>query len=337
MGGLPVSEGRLLERLRTLHLRIRDHVRAELQRSATETLAAPTEERDGDTIYVLDVGVEELLLAFCEEWARDTPFVLVAEGLPGSGELPLPRGSDPEKALFRLIVDPVDGTRGLMYDKRSAWVLSGIAPNRGEATSLADIVIAMQTELPTTRAALADVAWAVKGEGAEAETHNLVDGTLVPRELRPSRATDLRHGFATVTKYFPGNRARTAEFEERLYEELLGPAEGNPLVFDDEYICSGGQLYEVMVGHDRFVADLRPVFDRSSPAAGKARLCAHPYDLCTELIAREAGVVVTGVDGRPLAASLDIRADVAWIAYANGSLQKNVEPVLQRLLSEYAG
>jgi len=30
----------------------------------------------------------------------------------------------------------------------------------------------------------------------------------------------------------------------------------SPQVFDDEYIASGGQLYELMVGHDRFLADV---------------------------------------------------------------------------------
>ena len=59
-----------------------------------------------------------------------------------------------------------------------------------------------------------------------------------------------------------------------------------------------------MAGHDRFVADLRPLFERRR--AGGAALCCHPYDLCTELIARELGVLVTDEHGRPLAAPLDV-------------------------------
>ena len=35
-----------------------------------------------------------------------------------------------------------------MYQKRSAWILTGVAPNRGPETSLQDIVLAMQTEIP---------------------------------------------------------------------------------------------------------------------------------------------------------------------------------------------
>ena len=144
---------------------------------------------------------------------------------------------------------------------------------------------------------------------------------------------------AAISKFFPGGKTQAARLEEALFEELLGPPrDGNPLVFDDEYICSGGQLYELTMGHDRFLADLRPIFHagclRETEAIGGLRLCCHPYDLASDLVAREAGVIVTGPDGGPLAAPLDIRADVAWIGYANDDLRRQIEPVLHRLLAE---
>ena len=48
------------------------------------------------------------------------------------------------------------------------------------------------------------------------------------------------------------------------------------MVFDDQYICTGGQFYELIVGHDRFIADLRPLFYQilHQPPG----LCCHPYD-----------------------------------------------------------
>ena len=56
-------------------------------------------------------------------------------------------------------------------------------------------------------------------------------------------------------------------------------------VFDDEYLSSGGQLHELMTGHDRFVADLRPLipgFRSRAPirhlhisVAGGGRGCGH--------------------------------------------------------------
>jgi hypothetical protein len=61
-------------------------------------------------------------------------------------------------------------------------------------------------------------------------------------------------------------------------------------------------------------------------------LCCHPYDLCTELIAREAGVIVSGVDGRPLNAHLAVEPDVSWVGYANPRIRAIIEPLLQAAL-----
>jgi hypothetical protein len=88
-----------------------------------------------------------------------------------------------------------------------------------------------------------------------------------------------------------------------------------------------------MMGHDRFLADLRPLLHTAIGQAG-SRLCVHPYDLATELIAREAGVVVTDAGGQPLRAPFDIRANVAWVGYASARLREQIEPVLQRLLRD---
>jgi hypothetical protein len=115
-------------------------------------------------------------------------------------------------------------------------------------------------------------------------------------------------------------------------EAVLGPPQpGKAQAFEDQYISTGGQLYELMAGHDRFVADLRPLFERRR--AGGAALCCHPYDLCTELIARELGVLVTDERGGRLDAPLDVASDVAWIGYANQALKARVEPHLQRALT----
>ena len=67
-----------------------------------------------------------------------------------------PNGTCPADTKWKCLLDPIDGTRGIMYDKRSAWALSGIAPQRGEATRLSDIVVAAMTELPTTKQWRAD-------------------------------------------------------------------------------------------------------------------------------------------------------------------------------------
>ena len=89
-----------------------------------------------------------------------------------------------------------------------------------------------------------------------------------------------------ISRFFPGSRAELAAIDDEVMAAVSGPPKpGKAQSFEDQYISSGGQLYELMAGHDRFVADLRPLFERRR--AGGAALCCHPYDLCTELIARE--------------------------------------------------
>ncbi|HWE63509.1 MAG TPA: inositol monophosphatase [Chloroflexota bacterium] len=333
---LPRTADYFTAQLRTLSLRMRGAVLHGLRATSAEELAMPVGDRGGDTIYRLDEHGEGVLLAFCEEWSRELPLLLVAEGLEG-GSRAFPSGAGAPPPAFTLIVDPIDGTRGLMYGKRSAWALFGVAPppSTGYYPTLADISVALQAELPTVRAALADLLWAARGQGVQGETHDLRDGAVTSFTPRPSRAATLLGGFAAISKFFPGAKAAAAAIEEQLYLELLGPPPTeSPQVFDDEYICSGGQLYELMVGHDRFLADLRPLLH---PAAdGMPRLTCHPYDLCTELIAREAGVIVTDAAGRPLAAPLDTTSSVSWVGYANPALQRAIEPVLQRLLRQHS-
>src|SRR5436190_1381451 len=143
---LPEPPEYFVDRLRALHVRMRDHLLEQLRRNSTRDLARVTAARGGDTIYGIDEKGEEVLDAFCREWSAEYPFVLIAEGISGSGERVYPDGADAASVRFRLIVDPIDGTRCIMYNKRSAWILSGVAPNRGPATTMADIAVAVQTE-----------------------------------------------------------------------------------------------------------------------------------------------------------------------------------------------
>lgn len=90
-----------------------------------------------------------------------------------------------------------------------------------------------------------------------------------------------------------------------------------------------------MMGHDRWLADLRPLVEPVLEKRGLALgLCCHPYDLCTELIAREAGVLVGDEQGRRLRAPLDTRTDVSWVGYANTSVRDLVQPALTAALRE---
>jgi hypothetical protein len=261
----------------------------------------------------------------------------------------LPHGAAASDTRWTIIVDPIDGTRGLMYQKRPAWILTGVSPHQPDLTranptqpdrtrpnltepGLSDIVLALQTEIPLVKQHLCDELWAVAGQGARARRVNRLTGHGEQLPLRPSRSTTLAHGFATIARFFPGMRAELAALDDELAAALLGPpVPGKAQLFEDQYISSGGQLYELIIGHDRFIADLRSIArgtGHNAPATSQS-LCCHPYDLCAELIARECGVVVTDELGRPLDAPLDVEADVSWVGYANAELRDRVEPLLQ--------
>ncbi len=122
------------------------------------------------------------------EIAREEPLCLVAEGLP-TGGLTLPAGTRDADCRWRLLVDPIDGTRGLMYQKRPAWILTGVAPNRGPATRLRDIVLAVQTEIPLLKQHLCDQLWAVRGDGVQAQRIDRLTGSVrsARRSVRRTR------------------------------------------------------------------------------------------------------------------------------------------------------
>ena len=298
------------------------------ERASLAELSAVADDGPGDTIYRIDKVSEELLRRELEASAPSLGgLVLVAEGIAG-GELVLPVGCASPK--WRIIVDPIDGTRGIMYQKRSAWVLTGVAPNRGPKTLLSDIVVAAQTEIPTLKQHLCDELWAVRGSGAQLRRVNRLSGTAEELPISPSRAKSLHHGYAMLSRFFPGARDELAAIDEELMLALLGSSpEGKALCFEDQYASSGGQLYELMIGHDRFNADLRPLMHALLERRGQPRsLCCHPYDICTALIAEEAGVLLTDPSGQALNVPLDVESDVAWVGYANASLRASVEPVL---------
>jgi fructose-1,6-bisphosphatase/inositol monophosphatase family enzyme len=317
--------------VQALHRRIRSDVVHASEQAAVTTLSGVVREEEGDTLYAIDRVAEHVLIEEIRRTmaTRGAPVVLVAEGLPG-GEVVVPEGADRAAVRWVIIVDPIDGTRGLMYQKRPAWILTGVASGPGPRT-LADIELAVQTEIPLVKQHLCDEVWAVQGHGASALRVNRLTGESLPLDLRPSTATTIEHGFATISRFFPGSRGELAAIDDEVVEALLGPPRpGKAQSFEDQYISTGGQLYELMAGHDRFVADLRPLFERRR--SGGAALCCHPYDLCTELIAREFGVLVTDERGRPLAAPLDVSSDVGWIGYANRTLQALIGPPLQQAL-----
>lgn len=331
---LPIDPNAVIDRLREFQRVVRDALVCSRDRSDLNAVDRATR---ADTIYQIDTVVEPLLEEFCREWGKTTPLVLIAEGIENEdgreGTRVFPQGIREAEAEIRVIVDPIDGTRGLMYDKRAAWTLAGVAPNKGPDTSLRDIEVAVMTELPTSKMGLADVLWAIKGGGARGIRVDLRNGAHKALALRPSSAETIDHGFATVSNFFPGTKVLAGELMEFLVGRLVSPGDvPRATVFDDQYISTGGQFYELIAGHDRFNSDLRPLFYRlqSQPQG----LCCHPYDCACLLIAQEAGVVLTDEHGRPLDGPLDVTTGLSWVGYANPSLRGQIEPLLREFILE---
>lgn len=324
----------LLQIIRVLHEKIRAAVVAACEETAVADLSQIAKEEEGDTIYAVDRVSEELIVEyFAETIAKETPIVLIAEGLE-TGKIILPFGANETDAKWRIIVDPIDGTRGIMYQKRSAWVLTGVAPNKGEKTSLQDIDLAVQTEIPLVKQHLSDTLWAIRGEGAFAERFNRITQNSKTLFLKPSGAETIAHGYAQVSRFFPGAREELAAIDEEIVRGALGDVQkGKTHCFEDQYTSTGGQIYELISGHDRFTADLRPQMEKKLNERGLALgICCHPYDICTELIAREFGVIITDASGNPVNAILSVEPDVDWVGYANPFIRAQIEPLLQASL-----
>jgi len=330
-----VDAADLLEPLRRIHQRVRDAVIQACEQQAVEELALVDDDSsEGDTLYAVDRVSEKLLIELFEkEVAPIAPLILVGEGFERGGVV-LPEGTPVADTVFRIIVDPIDGTRPLMYQKRSAWIMTAVAPNLGAETTLQDVTLAVQTEIPPLKQNLCDSLWAIRGSDAIAERFDRVTGKVSRLRLKPSTARTIRHGFAGIARFFPGAREELAAIDEEIVRGALGNVQrGKAHCFEDQYLSTGGQLYELMSGHDRFIADLRPLMEPGLNRRGLALgICCHPYDVCTELIAREMGVIVTDHRGEPLRAPLDTESNVAWVGYANKHIQQEIQPLLQQAL-----
>jgi fructose-1,6-bisphosphatase/inositol monophosphatase family enzyme len=295
---------------RRLLCELGDHIRSVVVGARGMDMASVDGATSADTIYAIDAVADDTLIGWFEEhW---TGVEVVTEGL----EDPVVVGRHPE---WTVIVDTIDGTRGLMYDKRPAWCLAAVAPRGG---SLGDVFAAAMTELPTVKQGAADQLSGTRGDGVVCERIDLRSMQRRPLAVRPSSATNLEHGFGGLAKFFPPGKVALAELEAELFRRL-----GAQHVFDDEYISSGGQIHELLMGHDRFVADLRPLVIADE-------LACHPYDVCTTMLLTEAGGVVVDPWGEPLQIPLDTTTPVAWVGYANPALAAHIGPILQDVLRD---
>jgi fructose-1,6-bisphosphatase/inositol monophosphatase family enzyme len=331
------------ERLLTLGLAVQTQVVRLVQkafRDGTSTLAEAVCEEGGDRIYRIDREVESTIEEAIADWPDEClPLLLIAEGMGSDGRMLF---GDPQQApRWRLIIDPIDGTRMLMYDKRSAWFLAAVCLDKGEATTLADSVASVMVELPPSKQTMADAFVASLGKPTRGlrfyvdESQPPLINDAVEFPVRPSSKVDLQDGFATVLSMFPGTRQLAADLAERIAERC-GVMTSLPTVFDDQYISCGGLMYQLMTGRDLCCLDLRPQFNQILGRSGDERFIeSHPYDLAGLLTTQSTGVIMTNGLGQPLNAPLDVHTGVDWCGYANSHIRNLVEPIVHEWLAEY--
>ena len=312
-----------------------DKVINALHEQSIEALSAVHKEANADTIYQIDKDVEDIIVPLLKAYAQDLGGIfLLAEGIAEEeGGLRLPDSNG--NITVNIIMDPIDGTRGIMYDKRSAFFLAGAG--LASAKTLNDIEVAVMVELPTTRSALSDTLWAIKGKDKKRIGRNLYTSEEKELPIKPSGAHSIYGGFGQISRFFPPGREILAAVEEDMLAQVFPDMEeGKTIVFEDQYISSGGQMYELLVGHDRFVADIRTLLNQKLIALGKKKghIC-HPYDICAKLIAEESGIVLTNAFGQTLNAPFDLHAEVDWIGYANEHLQAQIEKPLQNAMKKH--
>lgn len=312
--------------LAALGRELRDAARAALAGAAP---AGPVAAGASDVQYAVDVAVERGLEARVERiLAAWLPLRLVSEGLPDGGVV-VGKGSPAR----RLVLDPVDGTRGLMHDKRAAFVLAAVAPEADPR--LAAVEAAAMVEIPLRSGAFGDVVTARRGGGWRGAVDAMPGIAATPPPFRgaPDPATRLDHAFASVARFFPGCSARLDAFTRDLFARLerAGLATAGA-VFEDQYISTGGQMHAVLTGRDRFVLDFRALL--GDP--GRPVRSGHPYDMLGAAVLAEAGCPVEDPDGRPLDAPLELTPRIPWAAYASRALRDLVAPHVAAALATAA-
>ena len=209
------------DQIRRLLLELGDYVRQCVHSARGQNdVAALTEvsrESVSDTIYGIDRISEEAIAAwFADHWPATIPVELVMEGVDPKNPVTFPTRVSLEQTEAKIIVDPIDGTRGIMYDKRAARFLAGVAPQRGAETRLSEVEVAVMVELPTTKQWRADRFSAIRGHGFFSDSVNVLTGAILPRAVKPSAAEDMLHGFGYISRFFPAGKRLTAAIEQEL-------------------------------------------------------------------------------------------------------------------------
>lgn len=316
------------ERLTELCGRIRVEVRAGLAEARPGRVERPVRQGVGDVTYGIDAVSERVIDAWLEQVGAEQPLSLLTEDAgwrhagPGS-----PTGFD--HGGPRIAIDPVDGTRNLMADLRSAWTVVSLAgPGTGQPR-LSDQTLGLVSEIPDTRGGRYRVLRAQAGGPCSLALHELGDDTLVAEsELVADDDARADHGYFPFFRYAPELRPALAAIEAEFFRRL-GEHEGAETrhCFDDQYICGAGQAVLLALGTYRSMVDVRGwVAER----AGLTTTTGHPYDVAGAIVcARAAGCEFTDAEGRELDFPIDCETPVNLVGWTNAATRRRLWPHLR--------
>lgn len=332
-----------MPRLQDLAARIRTAARgallAAIENGTLDDLMRPHAEGVGDVTYGIDLPTEIVLSDWLEELARFEPVSLLTEdagwrhlGPDGRGGTCVLPGFD--HGGPRIVVDPIDGTRNLMADVRSAWTVIGACGPGADAPRQRDVVLGVLTEIPDSRGRIARELFACAGRGARTREIELVTGRAFgERALHADDDARADHGYFPFFRYMADLRPAIARVESAFFARLA-QHEGAEVrnCYDDQYISNGGQLALLSLGKYRMIADLREHLAR---VRGRATQTSKPYDISgAVVVAREAGCVVTLPDGRELDFPLDAVTPIGFVGWHNEATRARLAPHLSSALFE---
>ena len=280
----------------------------------------------GDLTFAIDVVAEEAVERWFRAVAAEAPLSLLTEDTGWRHWGPSPSGRVQELAGFdhggpRIALDPIDGTRNVMHDLRSAWVVVSLAgPGLGEP-GFQDLLYGAISEIPDSRGATARELDAIAGEGAALRllelTERGAEKELSSGPLKTDPEVRLDRGYFPFFGFHPSCRADVAALG---FDVLQRIATDHPdvelsTVFDDQYISSGGQLALLALGGYRSIVDARHGLGERT---GRPTQTAKPYDMAgAALVAQEAGCVVLTPDGKPLDFPLDAITPTDFAGFHN--------------------
>ncbi len=306
-----------------------------LERGNLTAISRGVAEGAGDVTFGLDLPSEELLTGWLVDRARTGPISVLTEDSGWRHMGPNPSGApDAEPVTLsgfdhggpRIAFDPVDGTRNLMTNLRSAWTVVSFAPPGSCMPRCSDLTGGIVAELPTSRARTRTILVSERGKPCHLEERDLLTSVVTAeRELVVDTDNRVDHGYFPFFRYMHDLRPAIAQMEADFLARLESIESADVRnCYDDQYICSAGQLIMLAMGTYRFVVDPRALL---AERRGRPTITTKPYDIGgAVLCAQSAGCIITAPDGSALDFDIDTHSPISFVGYANAPTRLRLEP-----------